>query len=101
MRSLLVLLCLVVPILAVDKVSVIVFFMSKCPDCKYWSDMFQSKIMKAAGVPEIVDFRSYYVAKNAATGFTCLHGEPECKGDIIQMCAYNLTHTATNPYVLF
>jgi hypothetical protein len=60
------------------------FIMSKCP---YGVQAMQavSPVLRAIG--EKVDFRLDYIATDEQGTLKCLHAEPECKGNIQQLCA--------------
>jgi len=55
--------------------------------------------MQAAGLPQIMNITEYFVAQDDGNGqFECLHGPDECVGDLLEICAYNLTYSAQNEY---
>ncbi|KYK59472.1 gamma interferon inducible lysosomal thiol reductase [Drechmeria coniospora] len=62
---------------------------SKCPDTKAALHLLILPVMKR--VHHMVDFKLNYIGKPAAGGrVTCKHGQDECKGNIIELCAREL-----------
>jgi len=54
--------------------------------------------MQAKGLPDIISLNEAFVATdNGGGNFDCMHGDGECQGNIIELCAYNLTVDAS-PY---
>jgi len=52
--------------------------------------------MQAQGLPAILDLTEAFVGKDDGNGnFECRHGPSECQGDIIELCAYNVTYPAS------
>jgi len=48
--------------------------------------------MQAQGLPAILSLSEAFVGEDDGNGnFDCLHGPDECAGDIIELCAYNMT----------
>ncbi|KAK9760897.1 hypothetical protein K7432_014634 [Basidiobolus ranarum] len=67
------------------KVPVDLYVMSICPDAVKCEAVF-SQVLDQVG--DIVDFNINYTGlKNENGTFTCKHGEPECRGNRIQLCA--------------
>jgi len=79
------------------KVKFETFEMSKCPYCAAWKQNFETVVMQAQGVRDIIDLTEYFVAYYYDGSFSCLHGPGECVGDLFLLCAYNLTHI-TQPW---
>jgi len=72
-----------------DAVRVDLFVMSKCPDANV-CETTMSPVIQQVG--SIVDLHVNYIAQqdsSQASGFTCMHGQTECWGDIQQLCAYS------------
>jgi len=54
--------------------------------------------MQAKGLKDIINLNEFFVGEDDGNGnFNCLHGDSECQGDIIELCAYNIT-VGTSPY---
>jgi len=52
--------------------------------------------MQAAGLPAIMNVTEYMVGQDDGNGqFECMHGPNECIGDLMELCAYNLTITTS------
>jgi len=52
--------------------------------------------MQAQGLPAILSLTEAFVGDDYGNGnFDCLHGADECQGDIIELCAYNVTYPAS------
>jgi len=52
--------------------------------------------MQAEGLPAILNLTEYFVGQDDGNGqFECMHGDSECQGNIIELCAYNLTVTTS------
>ncbi|ORX93193.1 hypothetical protein K493DRAFT_284951 [Basidiobolus meristosporus CBS 931.73] len=67
-----------------QKVPVDLYVMSICPDAVKCEAVF-SQVLDQVG--DIVDFNINYTGTENANGtFTCKHGEPECRGNRIQLC---------------
>ncbi|KAG9194710.1 hypothetical protein G6011_04745 [Alternaria panax] len=68
------------------KVPVDVHIMSKCPDAR---DCLQKLVLPAmANVSDKVDFRLSMIGSlTADDGVECKHGQTECLGDIVMLCA--------------
>jgi interferon gamma-inducible protein 30 len=48
--------------------------------------------MQAEGLPAIMNITEYFAAQYDGNGkFECEHGPTECAGNLIELCAYNLT----------
>ena len=64
--------------------------MSKCPDAR---DCLQKFVLPAMEkVSDKVDFRLSFIGKvtNEDDGVQCMHGQTECLGNIIELCAAHL-----------
>ncbi|RMZ72596.1 gamma interferon inducible lysosomal thiol reductase gilt [Pyrenophora seminiperda CCB06] len=72
--------------LAPTKVPVDVHIMSKCPDAR---DCLQKLVLPAmANVSDKVDFRLSMIGSlTEDDGVQCKHGQTECLGDMIMLCA--------------
>jgi len=52
--------------------------------------------MQAQGLPAIISLTEAFVGEDDGNGnFECMHGPQECQGDIIELCAYNVTYPAS------
>jgi len=52
--------------------------------------------MQASGLPQILNLTEAFVGEDDGNGnFECMHGPTECQGDIIELCAYNVTFPAS------
>jgi hypothetical protein len=62
------------------------FVAGKCPDAARCELTFIPEVLKTVG--SIVDLRLGFIAEEAGNdiGFTCMHGEDECIGNIAQLC---------------
>jgi len=93
--TILCLMCLIVVATAkptAPKVQVMMFEMSQCPPCSDWMQQFDQQVMQAQGLPAIMDISEYFVGQNDGGGqFECMHGPDECVGNLIELCAHNLT----------
>jgi len=79
-------------IVAQDKVKVVAVEMSKCPYCSAWKQNFQQGVLSKDGLRDIVDLSEWFIATdNGGGNYTCMHGEGECVGNTILLCAYNTT----------
>lgn len=68
-----------------DKVKVEFYVMSQCPYGTQVEDAFAPVLQKMG---DVIDFHlDYIVSPGADGGFQSLHGEPEVKGNIVQLCA--------------
>ncbi|MBW2990416.1 hypothetical protein KY348_01790, partial [Candidatus Woesearchaeota archaeon] len=68
-----------------DKVKVEFYVMSQCPYGTQVEDAF-APVLESMG--EAVDFHLEYIVQEPSPGqFQALHGEPEVKGNIVQLCA--------------
>jgi glutaredoxin len=79
---------------AAPKVQVIAYEMSKCPYCSTWKQNFDTQVMKAEGLPDILDIDEEFVATSTTN---CLHGAGECVGNKILLCAKQLSNS-TDPW---
>ena len=64
------------------------FVASKCPDAARCELSFLPDVLGVVG--ELVDLRLGFIAEPNASeplGFTCMHGAPECVGNLVQLCA--------------
>lgn len=69
------------------KVPLEVHIMSKCPDAR---DCFKKLVVPAmANISEKVDFRLSFIGRvsNDDDGVQCKHGQTECLGNILMLCA--------------
>ncbi|KAF2708953.1 hypothetical protein K504DRAFT_433665 [Pleomassaria siparia CBS 279.74] len=68
------------------KVPLEVHIMSKCPDAR---DCLQNLVLPAMqNVSDKVDFRLSFIGKTTDDdGVQCMHGQTECLGNIIELCA--------------
>ncbi|KAF1814136.1 hypothetical protein P152DRAFT_456365 [Eremomyces bilateralis CBS 781.70] len=74
----------------VPKVPLEAHIMSKCPDAR---DCLEYLVLPAmAQVSNRVDFQLSYIGTptNHNDGIECMHGETECLGNIVELCAANL-----------
>jgi len=77
-------------------VNVVAFEMSMWPDCGGWKSQFDQQVMQAQGLPAILSLTEYFVGTDDGSGnFECMHGDQECQGNIIELCAYNVTYPAS------
>jgi hypothetical protein len=61
------------------------YVMSKCPDAKFCEEWLDPVI---TALRPIVNVSIDYIAKDGGAGqFTCMHGVPECTGNMQQLCA--------------
>ena len=67
-----------------DKVKLEFYIMSKCP---FGVQVAQGIKPVLDEIGDHVDFHMNYIATEQGGNFNSLHGEPEVKGDIIQLCA--------------
>eukprot|EP01090_Pellita_catalonica_P022136 TRINITY_DN8486_c0_g1_i1.p1 TRINITY_DN8486_c0_g1~~TRINITY_DN8486_c0_g1_i1.p1 ORF type:complete len:205 (+),score=14.26 TRINITY_DN8486_c0_g1_i1:19-633(+) len=67
------------------------FEMSKCPYTAVWKKKFEETVMKAEGIAEILNLTEYFVAEDHGGKFECLHGAGECQGNMILICAYDIS----------
>jgi len=81
-------LLVVVVVGAAPKVKIIAFEMSKCPDTSVWKGDFDTQVMQAPGLPDILEIDEEFVASSTTN---CMHGPGECVGNKILLCARNLT----------
>jgi len=52
--------------------------------------------MAASGLPAILSLTEAFVGDDYGSGnFDCMHGPQECQGNIIELCAYNVTYPAS------
>ena len=53
--------------------------------------------MKAEGVPDIMNITEYFVGQNDGNGqFSCMHGQGECVGDMLELCAQAIYKDSTS-----
>lgn len=79
------------------KVKIQSFEMAKCPYCSQFKLQWNSQVMQAPGVRDIMDMQEFFVGRYSGGEFECLHGPGECVGDLFLLCAHNLTVTH-NPW---
>jgi len=62
--------------------------------------VFDSVVMKAEGLPDIIALEVFFVGEiDARTkDFDCLHGPEECVGDILLLCAHNTSGSNPNKW---
>jgi len=72
------------PAHAADKVTVDLHVMSICPDAVFCENTF-SDVLEQVG--EIVELTTQYIATITGSSFTCKHGDRECEGNRVQLCA--------------
>ncbi len=67
-----------------NKVKMEFYIMSQCPYGTQVQEGIAPVLEKMAGY---IDFKQDFIANKAPDGtFSCLHGEPECNGNIAQLC---------------
>ncbi|KAF2873353.1 hypothetical protein BDV95DRAFT_566806 [Massariosphaeria phaeospora] len=69
------------------KVPLEVHIMSKCPDARDCLEMLVVPVM--ANISDKVDFRLSFIGETTDEddGVQCMHGQTECLGDILELCA--------------
>lgn len=66
------------------RVEVEVFVMSKCP---YSAKVQESMVEVLERVGGYVEYEQHFVGTEESGSPSCLHGESECKGNVVQLCA--------------
>uniref|UniRef100_A0A8C2WBI3 Gamma-interferon-inducible lysosomal thiol reductase n=1 Tax=Cyclopterus lumpus TaxID=8103 RepID=A0A8C2WBI3_CYCLU len=83
---------------AVPPVSVILYYESLCPDCRVFitQQLFPTwTMLQDIMTVTLVPYGNAKEIPSANSPFTCQHGEPECRGNMIEACIIHLTgHTA-------
>ncbi|KAJ3194256.1 hypothetical protein HK101_003142 [Irineochytrium annulatum] len=82
------------------KVALTAFVMSKCPDAVYCENAMADVLAK---VGSLVDFKTEFIAKinsSATYGATCMHGDDECRGNILELCTRKV-YPDTNKWLNF
>jgi hypothetical protein len=69
------------------KVPLEAHIMSKCPDARFCLENLVLPAMQ--NVSDLVDFKVSYIGKVTShdDGVECMHGQTECLGNIVQLCA--------------
>jgi len=79
---------------AAPAVNVSLYYESLCPGCRLFIQGQLAKAVEKVGDIMTVDLVPYGNAREEQTGsewkFTCQHGAPECKGNVIESCAISL-----------
>ena len=70
-----------------EKVKVEFYVMSQCP---YGLQVENAIAPVLETMGDAVDFHLDFIGSEADGNFRSLHGEPEVKGDMVQLCAFNL-----------
>jgi predicted DsbA family dithiol-disulfide isomerase len=81
---------------AKDAVEVKLYTMSKCPHGARTAIPMLKAAQKLKG---LVDLQIDYIVRPQGDGFRSLHGQPEIKGNIYQLCAKKLDATKFGPFV--
>lgn len=84
------------------RVKIIQFTMAKCPMTTTWHVRFNRLVMQQPALRDIVDFEQSFVGgaigegplANATDWKSCFHGESECKGHTVMLCAKNVSRTS-------
>lgn len=83
---------------AVPPVSVTLYYESMCPDCRVFiaNQLFPTwAMLQDIMAVTLVPYGNAEERPSANSPFICQHGEPECKGNMIEACISNLTgHSA-------
>ncbi|XP_045904985.1 gamma-interferon-inducible lysosomal thiol reductase [Micropterus dolomieu] len=83
---------------AVPPVSVILYYESLCPDCRVFitQQFFPTwTMLQDIMTVTLVPYGNAKELPSANSSFICQHGEPECRGNMIEACIINLTgHSA-------
>lgn len=70
-----------------EKVKVDFYVMSQCPYGTQVEDAI-APVLKTMG--DAIDFNLNFIGGEDESGFRSLHGEPEVKGDMVQLCAMSI-----------
>jgi hypothetical protein len=83
-----------------DRVKIIQHVMAKCPMSTSWHAKFATTVMNDTGLRSIVDFEQSFVGGDIGEGPVnetnwgrCFHGESECRGHTIMLCAKNVSRS--------
>ena len=71
------------------------FVASKCPDASRCENAFLPTVLRAVG--DLLDVRLGFIGtvnESAPFGVECMHGDDECAGNVVQLCAQH--HFPTN-----
>eukprot|EP01121_Diplochlamys_sp_Union-15-3_P017477 TRINITY_DN6159_c0_g1_i1.p1 TRINITY_DN6159_c0_g1~~TRINITY_DN6159_c0_g1_i1.p1 ORF type:complete len:217 (-),score=32.87 TRINITY_DN6159_c0_g1_i1:72-689(-) len=92
---------LILSVIAYDPVRVDFFVMSKCPFAADFEIGFDKHVLQHTGLPSIIDLHVNFIASvnpDSPLGFNSLHGPTEVSGDLIEICAYNLTSSKNSSW---
>ena len=88
---------------AAPRVKIIQHTMAKCPMTTSWHAKFATTFMNDTDLRGIVDFEQSFVGGDIGEGPVnetnwdrCFHGDSECEGHTIMLCAKNVSRTGTN-----
>ena len=83
------------------RVKVIQFAMAKCPDTTSWTAHFNNMVMGNEKLRAFIDFEQSFVGGDIGEGpvdennwMNCFHGESECDGHAIMLCAKELSNSS-------
>lgn len=86
-------------LLQVEKVDVHVYYESYCPGCEYLltndvNDFYKDESLRAIADIDLVPYGNAYIISRDPPQFSCQHGEKECYGNYVELCAQK--HFADN-----
>ncbi|XP_063350710.1 gamma-interferon-inducible lysosomal thiol reductase-like [Pelmatolapia mariae] len=89
---------------AVPGVSVTLYYESLCPDCREFitQQLFPTwTMLQDIMAVTLVPYGNAKELRSANSPFACQHGEPECKGNMIEACILHLTEHSLAFHIIY